>query len=119
MKGPTKTHSLVLGVLLAAIPLFAHHGGTSLYDISKQLTLNATVTDFVWTNPHVEIEMDAKDDAGKVTHWILEASSPPVMVSNGWSRRVPSRRKPSLSEAALWVRPSNTSLAPSRTPSSI
>jgi len=46
---------LVLGVLLSAIPLFAHHGGTSLYDVSKQITVDATVTEFVWTNPHVEI----------------------------------------------------------------
>jgi hypothetical protein len=82
-----KCKLLVFGVLLIAIPLFAHHGGTSLYDVSKQITLNATVTDFVWTNPHVEIEMDAKDDSGKVSHWILEASSPPVMVSRGWNRK--------------------------------
>ena len=87
MKGSMKIRMLVLGLLLAAAPLFAHHGGTSLYDISKQITANATVTDFVWTNPHVEIEMDAKDDSGKVTHWILEASSPPVLVSHGWNRK--------------------------------
>jgi hypothetical protein len=87
MKGPTKSLVVVLAVFLTAIPLFAHHGGTSLYDISKQLTLNATVTDFVWTNPHVEIELDAKDDSGKVSHWVLEASSPPVMVSHGWNRK--------------------------------
>ena len=87
MKFPLKIHILVVGVLLAAVPLFAHHGGTSLYDISKQLTVNATVTELVWTNPHVEIEMDAKDDSGKVTHWLLEASSPPVLVSHGWSRK--------------------------------
>jgi hypothetical protein len=78
---------LALGVFLTAIPLFAHHGGTSLYDVSKQITLDATVTNFVWTNPHVEIEMDAKDDSGKVNHWLLEASSPPVMVSHGWNRK--------------------------------
>jgi len=78
---------LVLVVLLTAIPMFAHHGGTSLYDISKQITLDATVTEFVWTNPHVEIALDAKDDKGKVQHWILEASSPPVMVSRGWNRK--------------------------------
>jgi len=87
VKFPLKIHILVVGVLLAAVPLFAHHGGTSLYDISKQLTVNATVTELVWTNPHVEIEMDAKDDSGKVTHWLLEASSPPVLVSHGWSRK--------------------------------
>jgi len=78
---------LVFVVLLTAIPMFAHHGGTSLYDISKQITVDATVTEFVWTNPHVEIGLDAKDDKGKVQHWILEASSPPVMVSRGWNRK--------------------------------
>jgi hypothetical protein len=79
---------LVLGMLLTAFPLFAHHGGTSLYDISKQITVDATITEFVWTNPHVEIGLDAKDDKGNVAHWLLEASSPPVMVSRGWNRKI-------------------------------
>ena len=78
---------LALGLLLTALPLFAHHGGTSLYDVSKQITVDATVTEFVWTNPHVEIGLDAKDDKGNVKHWLLEASSPPVMVSRGWNRK--------------------------------
>jgi hypothetical protein len=78
---------LALGVLLTATPLFAHHGGASLYDMSKELTVQATVTEFLWTNPHVEIGLDAKDDKGKVNHWILEASSPPVLVNRGWNRK--------------------------------
>ena len=82
-----KGNVFALGVLLTAIPLFAHHGGTSLYDMSKEVTLEATVTEFIWTNPHVEIGLDAKDDRGKVRHWILEASSPPVMVNRGWNRK--------------------------------
>ncbi|MGA7794544.1 MAG: DUF6152 family protein [Candidatus Acidiferrales bacterium] len=82
-----KGKALALGLFLTAAPLFAHHGGTSLYDVSKQITVDATVTEFVWTNPHVEIGLDAKDDKGNVKHWLLEASSPPVMVSRGWNRK--------------------------------
>jgi len=82
-----KAKVLALGVLLMAIPLFAHHGGTSLYDMSKEMTVDATVTDYLWTNPHVEIGLDAKDDKGKVRHWILEANSPPVLVNRGWNRK--------------------------------
>ena len=82
-----KGKALALGLLLTALPLFAHHGGTSLYDVSKQITVDATVTEFVWTNPHVEIGVDSKDDKGNVKHWLLEASSPPVMVSRGWNRK--------------------------------
>src|SRR5690348_15284744 len=82
-----KAMVLAIGVLLSAAPLFGHHGGGSLYDLSKQVTAQATVTDFQWTNPHVEIGIDAKDDRGKVKHWILEANSTPVMVNRGWNRK--------------------------------
>jgi len=82
-----KAKVLALGLLLTAIPLFAHHGGSSLYDMSKEITVQATVTEFLWTNPHVEISLDAKDDKGKVRHWLLEASSPPVLVNRGWNRK--------------------------------
>lgn len=78
---------IALGVLLLAIPSFAHHGGTSLYDTSKEITAQATITEFEWTNPHVQIGLDAKDSNGKVKHWLLEASSPPVLVNRGWNRK--------------------------------
>jgi|SRR5438067_5981563 len=88
-----KSKLLVVGALLMAIPLFvafpsfAHHGGSSLYDLSKVMTVQATVTEFLWTNPHVEIGLDAKDDKGKMRHWILEANSTPVMANRGWNRK--------------------------------
>ena len=82
-----KITMLLVTALLVATPLLAHHGGTSLYDMSKEVTLEATVTEFVWTNPHVEIAFDAKDDKGKVRHWVLETNSPPVIVNRGWNRK--------------------------------
>ena len=78
---------LAIAVLLTEESPRAHHGGTSLYDMSKVVTAQAMVTDFQWTNPHVEIGLDAKDDKGKVRHWILEANSTPVMVNRGWNRK--------------------------------
>ena len=83
-----KAMGLAWGVLLLAIPVFAHHGGTSLYDVKKEVTAEATVTDFSWTNPHVQIGLDAKDDNGKVRHLVLETSSTPVMVNRGWNRKI-------------------------------
>jgi len=82
-----KAKMIALGVLLLAVPVLAHHGGTSLYDTSKEMTVEATVSEFQWTNPHVQIGLDAKDKNGKVTHWLLEASSPPVLVNRGWNRK--------------------------------
>lgn len=74
--------------LLGWSSVLAHHGGTTLYDQSKEVTLkNATITELVWANPHVEIAFDAVDEKGTIRHWVLENNSPPVLVTRGWNRR--------------------------------
>ena len=67
----------------AALPLLAHHSFT-MFDMSKQVTLSGSVTDFQWTNPHVYIEIDAKDDKGAVNHWSIELGSPSILMQSGW-----------------------------------
>ena len=74
-------------LLLFSIPVFAHHGGSSLYDMGKSTTVKATVTDFVWANPHCEISFDGVDEAGKPRHWTIEAHPPNIMVTHGWTRK--------------------------------
>src|SRR6266702_2048141 len=83
---PMKAKVLALGVLLMAVPLFAHHGGASLYDMSKEVTVEATVTEFQWTNPHVELGMHAKYDKPKVRHWMIEGISSPALANKGRNR---------------------------------
>ncbi len=61
--------------LLAAGPAFAHHG-TAGYDMGKVVTLTGTVTKFDWSNPHVVVHLDAKDDSGNIQHWALELAAP-------------------------------------------
>jgi hypothetical protein len=82
--------SLVLGVgfLLVSIPALAHHGGSSLYDLGKVTTVKATITQFVWSNPHLEIGFDAADESGKIKHWLIEAHPPNIMMTHSWSRKV-------------------------------
>ena len=48
--------------------IFAHHGSASYSD--KQVVLKkATVTKFVWANPHSVVMVDVKDECGKTSHW--------------------------------------------------
>ena len=56
---------------LAAIvsPSFAHHGAAA-FDMNTPVVLkNATVTEFVWINPHPLIKADYKNEKGEVEHW--------------------------------------------------
>jgi len=72
-------------LLLAANPARAHHG-TAGYDLSKSITLTGTVTRFAWTNPHMIVELDAKDDSGNTQHWKIELAAPLLMSRFGWSK---------------------------------
>ena len=73
------------GVVAFSAPLFAHHGAAS-FDSGKTVTVKGTVTEYVWSNPHVLVKVDAKDDSGNVAHWVLEAWNPVTQASRGWTK---------------------------------
>ena len=75
-----------LACFLGALPLLAHHSFT-MFDMTKQITLVGTVTDFQWTNPHAYIEIDVPDAQGAVKHWSIELGSPSILQQSGWKFR--------------------------------
>ncbi len=83
-----RTKRLVLlataGLLLAALPVLAHHSFKAEYDESKPITLKGTITKITWNNPHVLMYLDVKDDNGKLANWQLELASPNGLLSQGW-----------------------------------
>ncbi|HEY3160665.1 MAG TPA: DUF6152 family protein [Vicinamibacterales bacterium] len=74
----------VVACLVSASAL-AHHGAASIYDMSKETTLKATVTEYVWTNPHVEVGVSTS--GGTTTELLLELGSPPNIRNRGWTSR--------------------------------
>jgi len=74
--------------LIACIPLLAHHGGNN-YDTSKAVVLKgATVTKWLWINPHCIVQVDVKDDKGNVQQWSAEVSNPSTLQLKGWSQEI-------------------------------
>jgi hypothetical protein len=91
-----KTRFSVIGVALFAfgLPLAAHHGTGASYDLSKPVTVQATVTEFHYSNPHPQLFFDVTDDKGTVAHWSGEFyPNPAQLIQGGWGRK--------RSEAAL------------------
>lgn len=78
--------ALILSVGLAGLPASAHHGTNTEYDAEHPLVFHATVTEFEFANPHIQIYFDVKDDKGKVVHWGVEGPSPGRLIRMGWSR---------------------------------
>ena len=75
----------IVGVLLLGTSAIAHHGAASLYEVNKEVTVKASITEFVWTNPHVEVGIASVDD--KSARWLLELGSPPNIANRGWTSK--------------------------------
>src|SRR5580700_10257111 len=73
-------------LLVAGLPVFAHHSGAAEFDSTKKIDLTGVVTKVEWTNPHAHFYIDVKDSSGNVTNWNLELASPNVLIRNGWKR---------------------------------
>ena len=77
--------ALVLSITaLGTVPALAHHS-FAMYERDKTVTLSGTVKQFVWTSPHVSIQvLTDNPKAGPVT-WSIEGGSPTVLARGGWT----------------------------------
>lgn len=83
-KGPGSI-VVAVAVLMCCLPAFAHHGNAE-FQMDQSVTLQATVTEFSWSSPHIVIYFDAKNEKGEVLRWSCETSAPPKMHRDGWTR---------------------------------
>lgn len=66
-------------------PLLAHHAAVVYYDLSKEVTMRGTVTEFRMGNPHARIYFDVANADGTSTNWMAEGGSRTVMLRRGWT----------------------------------
>jgi hypothetical protein len=64
--------ALLAAWTLGAVAPAAHHSISAVYDSRKQVTINGTVREFQFVNPHPWIGVDAAVDGGSVQRWRLE-----------------------------------------------
>ena len=68
-----------------ALPAGAHHS-FAMFDHNKTSSLEGTVKEFEWINPHVWVHMTAPDKDGKAVTWSFEAGSVGQLTTAGWKR---------------------------------
>jgi hypothetical protein len=80
---------LVAGVgliILAAVPVLAHHSFAAQFDRNKPANFTGPVTKIEWINPHARFYMDVKDPVGKTENWEIELTSTAGLLRRGWTR---------------------------------
>jgi hypothetical protein len=62
----------------------AHHS-FAMFDLNKEVTVEAVVKEVQFTNPHVWIQIKVPDAKGRQTEWGIEAGARGMMTRAGWT----------------------------------
>jgi hypothetical protein len=81
------SYLFVLGLLVFAGPLPAHHSFAAEFDQNKVVMLNGTITVMEWVNPHAMIHLAVKNEDGTVTDWMIEGNTPNSLLRAGLTKK--------------------------------
>lgn len=70
---------------LLSFPVWAHHS-TAAFDNEKVISIEGTITQFRWTNPHASIKIDGDASEGPDGLWTIEMTAPNALLNVGWKR---------------------------------
>lgn len=75
-------------VMVLALPAQAHHGVAAHYDDSKQVTIDGSVSEFQFINPHSFVYLRVIGADGKEAIWHCEMASRSVLERNGLTQQM-------------------------------
>ena len=73
----------VAAVCMACPVALAHHS-FAMFDLEREVTVQAVVKELQYKNPHVWIEIIVPDGRGGETQWSIEGGAPGMMTRAGW-----------------------------------
>ena len=73
-------------LLLAALPVLAHHSFDKDFNGDKTALVQGKITQVVWKNPHVDVYIDARDPDGTTATWMVEMGSQSDLKATGWKK---------------------------------
>lgn len=76
--------ALVLGGAYAGLAL-AHHSGAA-FNRSETRTIEGTVEEWRWSNPHSWLRIKVAGEGDAVVEWNFEATSSALLARQGWRR---------------------------------
>lgn len=73
----------IAGLMIAALPVFAHHSFGAEFDSNKPVKLRGKVVRIEFVNPHAWIHVAVPGEDGTTTEWLIEGGSPNALVRHG------------------------------------
>jgi hypothetical protein len=73
----------VVAVMTAGVPAQAHHSFPATYDLAKTITIEGTVVQFLYRNPHSFVNVMVPTKDGKTITWAVEWGAGGALSSGG------------------------------------
>src|SRR5947207_11155391 len=82
------------GLLVAAVPVAAHHAIAAQYDMDKAGEWTGTLKKMEFVNPHSMLHLDVTGPDGKVTEWVFQTTNAGTLRTRGLARTGPGSLEP-------------------------
>src|SRR5258705_12650494 len=77
----------LFGLAMLAVSIvpsaFAHHSFAATYRENEKITIEGTVVQLAFRNPHSFLQVDAKDDKGQMQRWTIEWGAAAQLAQQG------------------------------------
>ena len=73
----------IAALCLLSVPVRAHHAIAAKFDPAKTITLNGTVVEIDWANPHAHLFINVSTGS-TIVNWAVELESPVDLQRAGW-----------------------------------
>lgn len=82
-----KVALLVLaGVCLFGITASAHHSFNAVYDVSREVTIEGKLVQFLYRNPHSWVHVEVAAPGGELQRWAVEWGGSGQLAGQGVTR---------------------------------
>ena len=75
-----------VALLLAVVPLAAHHAFGAEFDRDAPIRLEGKVVRLEWVNPHTWIHLEIENEDGTTEVWMVEGGTPNTLLRRGLRR---------------------------------
>jgi hypothetical protein len=77
---------MMIGAVLGLSAAAQAHHSFAMFDNDKEQTIEGTVKEFQWTNPHIWVQVNVTGADGKVVEYSIEGGSPNGLRRQGWTK---------------------------------